>query len=92
MKNKENKCYPMSVTGNSMVTLLPDEDLSKCWSILDAMQPSEILELSRIPEDRRTVFISCAKQYSDIYGTVCFNSDFTKLKKLHEWKQPTNAL
>lgn len=86
MKNKENECYPMSVTGYSKVTLLPDEDLSKCWSILDAMQPSEILELSRIPEDRRTVFISCAKTYCDLYKNIEFNSNYTKIKKTYSIK------
>lgn len=81
MKNKENECYPMSVTGYSKVTLLPDEDLSKCWSILDQLKPSEILELSRIPEERRTVFISCAKQYADTHYNITFNSNYTKIRK-----------
>lgn len=81
MKNKENECYPVSVTGNSKVTLLPDEDLSKCWSILDNLHPSEILELKRIPEDRRTVFISCAKQYQDTHHNITFNNDLTKIRK-----------
>jgi len=81
MKNKENECYPVSVTGNSKVTLLPDEDLSKCWSILDNLHPSEILELKRIPEDRRTVFISCAKQYHDTHHNITFNSSLTKIRK-----------
>lgn len=69
-----------------------DKDLIKAWDILDNLSPNEIMDMKRIPEGRRETFISCAKQYADIYGTVCFNSDFTKIKKLHEWKQPTNAL
>jgi len=58
-----------------------DENLKKCWSILDNLHPSEILELKRIPEDRRTVFISCAKQYQDTYHNITFNNDLTKIMK-----------
>lgn len=63
-----------------------DVDLVKAFKILDDIHHGDIFILSKIPPDRRETFISCAKQYTDIYGTVCFNSDFTKLKKLHEWK------
>lgn len=63
-----------------------DKDLIKAWDILDKLSPNEIMDMKRIPPDRRKTFILCAKQYADIYGTVCFNLDYTKLKKLHEWK------
>ena len=63
-----------------------DKDLIKAFTFLDNLHPSEILELKRIPEDRRDTFVECAKQYADIYGTIQFNDSYTKIKKLHEWK------
>lgn len=58
-----------------------DENLQKCWSILDQLHPSEILELSRIPEERRTVFIACAKVYADTHHNITFNKYYTKIRK-----------
>mgnify|MGYP003560816636 FL=1 len=58
-----------------------EQNLQKCWSILDQLQPSEILELKRIPEDRRTVFVECAKQYQDTHHNLTFNNSYTKIRK-----------
>jgi hypothetical protein len=58
-----------------------DKNLQKCWAILDKLQPAEIMELKRIPVDRREVFISCAKQYADTYRNLTFNNNYTKLRK-----------
>ena len=58
-----------------------DENLHKAWSILDNLKPSEIMELKRIPEDRREVFISFAKQYSDTHHNITFNNNYTKIRK-----------
>ena len=58
-----------------------EQNLQKCWSILDQLQPSEILELKRIPEDRRTVFVECAKQYADTHHNITFNNSYTKIRK-----------
>jgi hypothetical protein len=61
--------------------LIPDSDLVKCWSILDQLKLSEILELKRIPEDRRDTFRECAKQYQDTHHNITFNNDLTKIRK-----------
>ncbi len=58
-----------------------DENLQKCWSILDQLHPSEILELKRIPEDRRDTFVECAKQYADTHHNITFNNSYTKIRK-----------
>lgn len=58
-----------------------DENLQKCWSILDQLRPSETLELKRIPEDRRTVFLDCTKQYQDTHHNLTFNNSYTKIRK-----------
>lgn len=69
-----------------------DTDLAKAFTMLDGLKPGEILELNRLAENRREIFCECAKQYADVYGTIQFNDNYTKIKKLHEWKQPTNEL
>jgi hypothetical protein len=58
-----------------------DKNLQKCWAILDKLQPAEIMELKRIPVDRREIFISCAKQYADTYHNLTFNNNYTKIRK-----------
>lgn len=83
MINKENECNPQCNPLHSRVTqLIPDTDLVKYWSIIDRMVPGEIMDLTRITEDRRDVFIQCCKMYIDIYHSADFNFNFTKLKKL----------
>jgi hypothetical protein len=82
MKNKENECNPQCNPLHSKVTLLPDEDLAKSWSIIDNLQPSEIMELSRISEARRDLFIRCIKQRIDTLNDCEFNSDYTKIRKI----------
>jgi len=61
-----------------------DKDLLKCFSMLDNLKPGEILELNKIPEERRSIFIDCCKQYIDCYNTAEFNENYTKLKKIEK--------
>jgi hypothetical protein len=68
-------------TNQNQRELISDENLQKAWSILDNLKPSEIMELKRIPEERREVFISCAKQYADTHHNITFNNSFTKIRK-----------
>lgn len=58
-----------------------DENLQKCWLILDQLQRAEIMELSRITEERRTIFVACAKQYQDTHHNITFNNNLTKIRK-----------
>ena len=66
--------------------MLKDEDLSKAFKILDNIDTGDILDLERIPGDRRNLFIQCAKQYIDSRCGGEFNKDFTKFKKLQKWE------
>ena len=67
-----------------------DRDLNHVFNKLDLMKPGEIIIIKDHANKRYDTFISCAKQYADIYGTIQFNDNYTKIKKLHEWKQSTN--
>jgi hypothetical protein len=67
---------------HNQTELIPDIDLVKACQIIDKLQPSEIMELSRIPESRRDIFISCIKQRIDTLNDCEFNSDYTRLRKI----------
>jgi hypothetical protein len=60
-----------------------DMQLSKAFTILDNLQPGDILDLERIAEERRDLFISCAEQYNKTYNNLELNPNKTKIKK-HE--------
>jgi hypothetical protein len=62
--------------------MITDEDLAKAWQIIDKLQPSEIMELLRIPEARRELFIRCIKQRIDTLNDCEFNLDYTKIRKI----------
>jgi hypothetical protein len=59
-----------------------DKNLSKAWQIIDRLQPSEIYELTKIPDNRRALFIRCIKQRIDTLNDCEFNNDYTKIRKL----------
>jgi hypothetical protein len=62
-----------------------DKNLSKAWQIIDRLQPSEIYELAKIPDNRRALFIRCIKQRIDTLNDCEFNGDYTKLRKLSDF-------
>jgi hypothetical protein len=59
-----------------------DKNLAKAWQIIDRLQFSEIYELSKIPDNRRALFIRCIKQRIDTLNDCEFNNDYTKIRKL----------
>jgi len=59
-----------------------DKNLAKAWQIIDGLNPSEIYELSKIPDNRRALFIRCIKQRIDTLNDCEFNNDYTKIRKL----------
>lgn len=68
-------------TNHNQTELISDKNLQKSYAILDSLQPDEIMELSRIPENRRQVFIECAKSYQDTHHNLTFNNNYTKIRK-----------
>jgi hypothetical protein len=61
--------------------MIPDQTLSRSFQILDNLSPGDILDLERIAEDRRELFVSCAEQYQQTYNNLEFNPSKTKIKK-----------
>lgn len=66
--------------------MLKDQDLSKAFKILDALQIGEVMDLNRIPEERRELFVACAKKYINSKCGGEFNKDYTKFKKIEKWQ------
>ena len=61
--------------------MIPDQTLSRSFQILDNLSPGEILDLERIAEERRDLFVSCAEQYQQTYNNLELNNQKTKIKK-----------
>jgi hypothetical protein len=61
--------------------MITDETLQKSFTILDNLSPGDILDLERIAEERRDLFISCAEQYQQTYNNLELNNQKTKIKK-----------
>jgi hypothetical protein len=61
--------------------MIPDLTLSRSFQILDNLQPGDILDLERIAEERRELFLSCAEQYQQTYNNLELNPSKTKIKK-----------
>jgi hypothetical protein len=61
--------------------MTPDKTLSRSFQILDNLSPGEILDLERIAEQRRDLFLQCAEQYNKTYNNLELNNQKTKLKK-----------
>jgi hypothetical protein len=61
--------------------MIPDQTLSRSFQILDNLSPGEILDLERIAEERRELFLQCAEQYQQTYNNLELNNSRTKIKK-----------
>jgi hypothetical protein len=61
--------------------MIPDQTLSRSFQILDNLSPGDILDLERIAEERRELFVSCAEQYQQTYNNLELNNSRNKIKK-----------
>ena len=91
MKNAENGVYTECIHVYTKYTLLKDEDLVRSWALIDAMKPSEILDITRISPERRELFINCIKQRIRTLNDCEFNSDFTKIRKYQNYFTTFNS-
>jgi len=61
--------------------MITDQTLQKSFTILDNLSPGEILDLNRIAEERRELFLQCAEQYQQTYNNLELNNTKDKIKK-----------
>jgi hypothetical protein len=72
--------------------MIPDQTLQKSFTILDNLSPGDILDLERIAEERRELFISCAEQYNKTYNNLELNPNKTKIKKYESITRHSESL
>jgi hypothetical protein len=66
--------------------MIPDPTLARSFQILDNLQPGDILDLERIAEERRDLFLQCAIQYQQTYNNLELNNSRNKIKKYERFK------
>lgn len=62
--------------------LLPDKALSACWKILDILEVGNRIIVAEFAPNHPELFISCAKKYSDSFGSILFSDDYKEIKKV----------
>jgi hypothetical protein len=65
--------------------LILDKDLVKAWDLVEKLEIGEIFTLTKIPYNRRALFIRCIKQRIDTLNDCEFNGDYTKIRKLSDF-------
>jgi hypothetical protein len=69
--------------------IIPDKTLSICWNLLDKIKLGHKIIISDFAPNRPDLFIQCAKQYADCFGTILFSDDYKEIKKVMSFKQIT---
>jgi hypothetical protein len=62
--------------------MISDKDLAKAFLIVDNMKQGEVININKVSEERRDLFIRCIKQRIDTLNDCEFNPDYTKIRKL----------
>lgn len=62
--------------------LIPDKTLLKCFKILDSLKVGQMILVSDYAKVNPDLFISCCKQYYDLYRTIRFSDDYLEVKKI----------
>ena len=63
-------------------SMIPDNDLTKAFLIVDNMKQGEVININKVAEEKRDLFIRCIKQRIDTLNDCEFNPDYTKIRKL----------
>jgi len=72
--------------------MIPDQTLSRSFQILDNLSPGDILDMERIAEERRELFVSCAEQYQQTYNNLELNPSKTKIKKYESIRRYSQSI
>jgi hypothetical protein len=71
--------------------MIPDQTLARSFQILDNLSPGDILDLERIAEERRDLFLQCAEQYQKTYNNLELNNSRNKLKKYESIRRTSQS-
>lgn len=69
--------------------MIEDKILIACWKILDRMIIGNVLVIKDFAPNKPDLFIECAKQYADCFGTILFSDDYKEIKKVISFKEVT---
>lgn len=69
--------------------MIEDKILAICWNLLDKIKLNHKIIISDYAPNRPDLFIDCAKQYADCFGTILFSDDYKEIKKVINFKQIT---
>lgn len=69
--------------------MIEDKTLSICWNLLDKIQLGNKIIISDFAPNKPDLFIECAKQYADCFGTILFSDDYKEIKKVISFKEVT---
>jgi hypothetical protein len=69
--------------------MIEDKTLNICWNLLDKIELEDKILISKYAPNRPDLFIDCAKQYADSFGTILFSDDYKQIKKVMSFKQIT---
>jgi hypothetical protein len=69
--------------------IIPDKTLLLCWNLLDKIKLGHKIIISDFAPNKPDLFIQCAKQYADCFGTILFSDDYKEIKKVMSFKQIT---
>ena len=67
--------------------MIEDKTLVICWNLLDKIKLGHKIIISDFAPNRPDLFIQCAKQYADSFGTILFSDDYKEIKKVMSFKQ-----
>jgi hypothetical protein len=67
--------------------MIEDKILIACWKILDRMIIGNVLVIKDFAPNKPDLFIECAKQYADCFGTILFSDDYKEIKKVISFKE-----
>lgn len=67
---------------NTHSDLIPDKTLLKCFKILDGLKVGQMILVSDYAKVNPDLFISCCKQYYNLYQSIRFSDDYSVIKKI----------
>jgi len=67
--------------------MIEDKTIVICWGLLDKIKLGDKINILKYAPNKPDLFIDCAKQYDDCFGTILFSDDYKEIKKVVSFKQ-----
>jgi hypothetical protein len=70
--------------------MIDDKALLACWKILDRLEVGDRIMVADFAPNHPSLFIQCAKKYSDSFGSILFSDDYKEIKKILNFVEVEN--